>query len=346
MSARHGFVELRRRGAVTTFRRGFSLVEFLVVTGILSLLIALLLPAVQAAREAARRASCSNNLRQLGLATHSYLQDWTCFPPNVLGHGTGSWNFYSIHARILLYLEKRTLYNAINFSIRTYPETWNIPLGWPNWIEINAVNTTVRESSIALFLCPSDGGAFAATGNNYRGNVGVGPNYAMSAKFRDSGNGLLPELGLTSPSRTIDGLSHTALFSERLRGSNASIPNPRRDTFNLEVPVLVADQLIQGSRAAARPNNPLIYNEHGRHWFWVGRERTLYNHAQSPNGPVPDGLYANSLTARGMATARSNHPGGVNLVMGDGSLRFASDTISQAVWRGLGTRNGGELTEY
>lgn len=332
--------------------RAFTLIELLAVIGALSLLIALLLPAVQSAREAARRAQCANNLHQIGLGLHSYMTNQGCFPPNVLGYGDDiPWNFYSIHARALVTLDQRPLFDATNFSVGACPETWGLPppprwpgRTWPAAAMANAANATVRNTQIGFFLCPSDGGAFAAAGTNYRGNAGVGPYYGTTLEHPDSGNGLLPELDLITPARVPDGMSHTALMSERNRGSGDRGVDPARDAFGLLVLVLTADDLILGSRASARPSNPMIYTEHGRSWFWPGRERTLYNHAQVPNGVVPDGMYA-SLTARGMATARSYHPGGVNVLMGDGSQRFVSETIDQAVWRGLGTRNGGELVD-
>jgi prepilin-type processing-associated H-X9-DG protein len=168
----------------------------------------------------------------------------------------------------------------------------------------------------------------------------------MSAEYPDSGNGLFLEQGLTRPSSVPDGLSHTAMYSERLRGSGGPDVNPDRDSFGLLVLVLTADDLILAARAAARQGSLSGYfTDQGRYWFWTGRERTLYNHAQAPNGMVPDAISMNIMTARGMATARSNHPGGVNALMADGSVRFVSETISQAVWRGLGTRNGRELVD-
>jgi len=331
--------------------RGFTLIEMVVVCGILSLLVALLLPAAQAAREAARRAQCASNLRQIGIGLANYLQTSGTFPPNVLNYGysghkeSRQWNFYSIHARLLPFLDERPIYDAINFSASTYPDMWKDPPEsyWPDAGWSNRMNQTVRLTAISLFLCPADGGAFAGTGTNYRGNAGVGPGWGTTAEYPDSGNGMLPELGLIGPANVTDGMSHTAMFGERLRGSGGPNVALDRDTFALNDVVFTADELILGARAVARPDNPDIFTSHGQYWFWTGRERTLYDHAQAPNGVVPDAMYP--LTDRGMATARSNHPGGVNGLMGDGSVRFVAETIDQAVWRGLGTRNGGELVD-
>ncbi len=334
-----------------TRHRAFTLIEMVVVCGIVSLLIALLLPAAQSAREAARSARCAANLRQLGIAVEGYVGSAQCYPPNVLGRGGpgGDITHFSAHARILPFLEEYAVYNAINFSSETYPDVWG-PSAWDFppvqsiAISSNATNSTAQDAQISTFLCPSDGGPLVAKGVNYRGNVGVGPQYETTAEHPDSGNGLFIEQGITGPANAPDGLSHTAMFSERLRGSDGVVADPTRDSFNLGALVLTADDLLLASRAAARPDNPLFYTDHGIDWFWPGRERTLYNHAQAPNGPVPDGV-SGVLTARGMATARSNHPGGVNVLMGDGSVRFVLEAIQQAVWRGLGTRNGRELVD-
>ena len=101
------------------------------------------------------------------------------------------------------------------------------------------------------------------------------------------------------------------------------------------MPVLVssADQLLQACRIAARPGNTDSYAYNGRWWFWTGRERTLYVHTQGPNGLVPDCIQGSWITAAGMATARSGHSGGVNVLMGDGSIRFVSESISISVSR-------------
>ncbi len=152
-------------------------------------------------------------------------------------------------------------------------------------------------------------------------------------------------MGLVAPASAPDGLSHTALLSERLRGSGGPAIDAERDAFGLDLLVFTADDLLLDARAVARASNDWGYCRNGHSWFWTGRERTVYNHAQVPNGTVPDAIYSNNLTARGMATARSRHPGGVNVIMGDGSARFVEETISQAIWRGLGTRNGHELVD-
>ena len=328
---------------------GFTIIELLVVVSILSLLIALILPAVQQSREAARRATCQNNLHQIGLAVAGYLGSFNTFPPGGLGYGRrlpqiAYHGNYSLFVRILPFMEQTPLYNAVNFQVGTFPETMGFPV-LPAEDAINAINLTVSGTKLGVFLCPSDGGSFEATGCNYRGNTGVGPHFDTDAEFIDSGNGIFPEVSLISPGRVPDGLSHTAAVSERLRGSGRDDrPDASRDSFRQPTLVLTADDMIKGCRIAARPGAS-GFASGGRWWFWTGRERSLYNHGQVPNGEVPDCLQGGIRTAAGMATARSHHNGGVSVLMCDGSVRFVADTISQTVWRSLGTRNGAEIVE-
>ena len=109
--------------------------------------------------------------------------------------------------------------------------------------------------------------------------------------------------------------------------------------------VLSADELLTGCLAAARLGATPTFTRGGRWWFWLGRERTLYTHTQQPNGRVPDCLHPNMNPPYGMATARSWHHGGVNVLIGDGSTRFVRETIDVSTWRGFGTRSGGELVD-
>jgi prepilin-type processing-associated H-X9-DG protein len=323
----------------------FSVVELLAVLGIIAVVIGLTLPAVQSAREAARRAKCQSNLHQIGLAIHNYHQVFECFP---IGYAFRYFDrsysysgFYSMHARLLPYLDERPIYDAINFTLSTSPRPVD------SYQEVgNAANLTAISAGISIFLCPSDAGPFQSTGVNYRGNVGVGPMNNTSIEFPDSNNGLFPELGFVRAAYVPDGLSHTAAFAERLRGSDqAYAPVPERDFWQSTGFVGTADDQLKACRIAARPGASGTFGAAGDHWLWSGRERTLYSHTQVPNGKVPDCLDLHVLTGVGMATARSWHPGGVNVLMGDGACRPIDSSIDQAIWRAFGTRNGGELVD-
>lgn len=338
-------------------RRGFSLIEMMVVVGLISILIGLLLPAVQSARAAARQAHCRSNLRQIGLALHAYHESNNSFPiaiNSIVARVAPGRNrmayagYYSFHTRLLPALDQAALFNSINFlSGTTPPRSINYPPLKPEEVAGNAVNSTASQAAVAVFLCPSDGGPFGSSGNNYWGNVGVGVNPSRSYLHPDSGNGFLAEVSSTSAASIRDGLSHTAAFSERLRGSNQHPLNPGRDFWSLQSGLVgTADDLIVACRIAGRAEYDREgYAAAGDSWFWAGRDRTYYNHAQAPNGAVPDCLIGAFRPPPGMATARSLHPNGVHTLMGDGSVRFVSGSIAPAVWRGLGTRNGLELVD-
>ena len=330
-------------------RPAFTLIEVLVVLGIIGLLIALLLPAVQAAREAARRARCANNLRQIGLALLGYEQANGCFPmpntniPNTIPPYHG---LFSIQVRLLPMIEQQALFDGINFDVGTVPSAIiGVPLE-PEEIAANAMNATVRETNLNVFLCPSDASGSADPGNNYRANVGIGPYHYTSAEFPDSGRGFFQEVYLTRPAQVLDGMSHTAAFSERLRSSGSRTPGvPSRDYWPITEIVLTTDDAMDACRIAARSGLIPTFVQGGRWWFWGGRDQTYYTHAQEPNGRVPDCLFGGMTQPGGVSTARSRHPGGVNAVMGDGSVRFVLDSIAQPIWRGFGTRDGGELVD-
>jgi prepilin-type processing-associated H-X9-DG protein len=188
---------------------------------------------------------------------------------------------------------------------------------------------------------------FVDGGTNYRGNTGVGGYPVRSFLHPDSGNGIFQEGVLTMPSQVADGLSHTVAFSERLRGSGGQPLSPDRDYWVIRTGMYgSADDALASCRIAGRPQfNSAAFAQAGDHWFWEGLDRTFYTHAQVPNGIIPDCLQGALKTPPGVSTARSRHFGGVNALMGDGSVRFVAETIATAVWRGLGTRNGRELVD-
>jgi prepilin-type N-terminal cleavage/methylation domain-containing protein/prepilin-type processing-associated H-X9-DG protein len=331
-------------------RSGFTLFETMVVVSVIGLLIALTLPAVEASREAARRAQCGNNLKQIGLALHSYEVSNRSFPLNWGElrvdpiHGQ-PWHIYSrpysALTRLLAELDQQPLYAAINFSVETYPRGRGSDFLAPQ-------NLTAFATALAVFLCPSDGAVgpspFAC---NYRGNYGAGPEPGTTQETYDSGNGFYTFPGVLGPQNFPDGLSHTVAYSERLRGTGqVGGLAPARDFGN----IMVADYCIYRDanyalaccKLAATQNFP-AYRRGGFTWFYGDFECTAYNHAQEPNGRIPDALADFSWV--GIATARSLHPGGVNGLMADGSVRFFQSSIHREVWRALGTRNGGELVE-
>ncbi len=341
-------------------RAGVTLIEMLVVISILGILAGLLLPAVQAAREAARRAQCRNNLKQIGLALNAYHEVWNSYPMKSSRYpkdSTGRYvsptplipcrqfkspDYFSAQVRLLPFLEQEVLYSHINVAMEYCSDP-------PN--RAHPANATAFYVRLGVLWCPSDGHLPPEVyPTSYRGNVGVGPHWDVTAETPDSGNGFFPWTGVSSSSTIIDGLSHTVAFSERLIGTGDPLRKvPERDAGNLEVVVnanhRTADYALNACRlAAADPNFPR-FHQVGHYWFYGGRNQAYYVHAQEPNGTIPDALTPGASPPQGIMTARSNHAGGVHSLFGDGSVRFVSESVTRAVWRGLGTRNGRELVE-
>ncbi|OJW10555.1 MAG: hypothetical protein BGO49_22815 [Planctomycetales bacterium 71-10] len=320
----------------------------MVVVSILGLLISLLLPAVQSAREAARRAQCQSNLKQVGLALHAYESSHRLFPLNWIAEridprdapaAYGAVRPYSALARLLPFLDQPALFASINFDVESFPGAMLKEFPYPE-------NESAFLVRVSTFLCPTDGSVLKAHGCSYRGNYGVGPYPATNNQTYDSGNGFYSNLPLGVGSFP-DGLSHTAAYSERLLGTG---PGPAfsamRDFGNISVAWYCTDRdadfALACSRLAATRDFPKV-RRGGFSWFIGDFECAAYNHAQESNGRIPDALFPGQWV--GIVTARSLHPGGVSTLMGDGSVRFVRDGIGRPVWRGLGTRNGGELIE-
>jgi prepilin-type processing-associated H-X9-DG protein len=301
---------------------------------------------VQAAREAARRTSCENNLKQIGIALNSYLSSYNAFPYYISDYSsgppvikTGAAQFSAVHVRLFPYLEQGPLFNALNLFLEQDPVT-GIP-----------ANATAVQTTVAVYLCPSDGSSFPESGgNNYRLSVGVGPQWGPNVESPDSGDGFFDaRAGRIHAGSFPDGLSHTVALSERLRGTGQEgSGTPERDYSDLspypDAAVRDADFALGWCRVAARERG-MVFVLGGSTWLEERREYTSFCHAQEPNGPIPDALAIGYPTSWGISTARSWHSGGVNALMGDGSTRFVKETIERRIWRGLGTRSGGELVD-
>jgi len=328
-------------------RSAFTLIELLVVIAIIAVLIALLLPAVQAAREAARRTQCTNNLKQIGLAMHNYHDTFQVFPAsgNVIHwswDGAGNCNGgYNPLVLSLPFLEQAPLYNAINFNMRAN-DCFGSGSSYP------PVNSTVRNSVVSNFLCPSDGGFQGGALTNYRPNTGVAvtsPDPKHGFISRDSNTN-------RSVATIVDGTSQTAFVSERLHGQGSTGDNfDKRRRIYPEV--TATPPTPQGFSQACKAASTLLpvasdpYLTFGI-WFYT-QGRGNYNHAVSPNGnscrnadPIDKGYRYQGMKAAGLA-ATSNHKGGVNVLMGDGTVKFFKDSIDGNTWYAIGSINGGEV---
>jgi prepilin-type N-terminal cleavage/methylation domain-containing protein/prepilin-type processing-associated H-X9-DG protein len=314
----------------TRAHTGFTLIELLVVIGIIGILVSLLIPAAHAAREAARRAQCRSNLRQLAIAMSNYHGVHNMFPPSqLLTNGDISTNFLSEHTFLLPYLEQSSLFNTINMAFAN-SESPGIP---------SLQNRTARNTRLDVLLCPSDGEPNHL--NSYRYNRG---------RFLGRPSGSVYDgpfsIGVLPSQATItDGLSQTALASERIGGSFMSEINDM--TRGMKSPsepyTFISDAqfipLCLGSVPGAWNNTA------GRYWFFSGFANTKYNHNGTPNDKRPT-CYVDSLQDSGpggLSPPRSFHSGTVNVLFGDGHVQSVADGISERVWIALGTFNAGDI---
>jgi len=335
----------------STQRGGFTLIELLVVIAIISVLIALLLPAVQAAREAARRMQCVNNLKQLGLAVHQYHDGNNCLPPGQLLYI--NWQDVSALVPLLLFLEQQNLYNAFNLA-DVYPINGMGPV-----LPAYAVNTTVARTQFVGFLCPSDINRLTNPEGhtNYCGNSGSSP---QSAEVVDGRNGPFvaaePGLGYSGTrvfgfANILDGLSSTACFSEKVLGLGImnQIDPGTPTSVCLAVGTSANATDTPGYYAlclSANPNTTPLADggglASGSIWTFGYLLQTRYTHIMTPNLQSCE-LGGPWFGERGAVTASSRHPGVVNVSFCDGSVRGVGNSISPPTWWALGTIAGGEV---
>lgn len=309
-------------------RHGFTLIELLVVIAIIGVLIALLLPAVQQAREASRRIHCTNNFKQITLAMHHYESTHGVFPPGrVRSRVNGLGLVYGCFAQVLPQLEQRAVHDAINFQLNADRGIGGVE------------NDTARRMRISQFLCPSD------TSSIFDAPEQSPTNYQMSVGSRHSvidNNGMLYENSRVTFAQVTDGTSQTALLSELARSSALVTNNV------IDVPA----QAILSYEATCRPNGPAVPRARGNRWIYGAPNHTMYSHHRAPNDPQADCRGGNPFGDATNAawdllsldtSARSLHTSGVNIALADGSVRFVKNSIAVLVWQALGTRAGGEV---
>jgi prepilin-type N-terminal cleavage/methylation domain-containing protein len=329
-------------------RSAFTLIELLVVIAIIAILMALLVPAVQKVREAAARTQCANNLKQIGIAAHSYLDVRGSFPAAfTLTATTPSKVAYSSLTMLLPYLEQDNIYSGINFGF-----AYNAPPNYP-----------VVGSVVPVFLCPADpqvrtppvpgAPGKAYPGNNYVANYGSGIIWAQDASVSD-GVFYFPT-NLHGRGSTVsdisDGMSQTAAFCERLKGDwSIAMVSPRTDLFGPPTfppksnASAALDQAMNICRTYVQSGGTNQFkSDFGQDYMassGSGHHAT-YNHASPPNDPAC--AYPADLTMTMPASSAHNGFGGVNLLLCDGSVRFVDNGITVTTWRALGSRNGQDI---
>ncbi len=325
----------RQRSARTLVPPGFTLVELLVVIAIIGILVALLLPAIQAAREAARRTQCDNKLKQLATAFHNYHDTYKKLPayeyiPTSMGGNP--WRGHGPFTMILPYMEQQAIFDQVNFN---------------NAIDDGGINQSLR--SAKLYLCPSD--------MEYPDASFGGTNYAVCGGSRidiynnsAAGDGMFRRFTETNFRDVTDGLSSTILLGEILKGDgNDGMKTVRSDvTQPLTVVAAASPTEAQVEQMGAQCDGALNAwqsSTAGRDWMAGIPGTTVFNTVAPPNWKHPTcctgGGFGWACDRDGIIPARSFHPGGVLVALGDASVRFVADSITLSVLQNMGSRGDG-----
>jgi len=332
-------------------------VELLVVIAIIGILVGLLLPAVQAAREAARRMQCTNNIRQLGLAAHNHESALKFLPPayrgQQIGGAPGYFDLWGTLALLTPYLEQTSVYNSIDLSKTMYQLTSPFGIQAP----------LACQTRVPTFICPSDKGesvcsnAYGIVGEltptNYAFCLGTGTTTGRTG-WRGSpwdADGVFFAQSKVRMTDIKDGTSNTIGASERIlgEGGEATTVATRADIKPQTMFVHPGAETNDANCGSTLRTN---FSQR-RMYTWVAGEPrcTSYNHYYAPNDKINPDCVANFTgtdpvarsSGHGLSTARSRHTGGVNAWYCDGSVRFVSDSVNMTIWQALATRTGGEV---
>ncbi|HUT89717.1 MAG TPA: DUF1559 domain-containing protein [Thermoguttaceae bacterium] len=339
-------------------RAGFTLVELLVVIAIIGILIALLLPAVQAAREAARRSQCTNNLKQIGLAFHGYHDVYRTFPAwsyqaNTWQAGASGdntwWTGFTAMTMILPYMEQGAVYDKIDWGCRPEDNTPGNPDG--------ANNNLFRLAPISAYQCPS---VTPFADLNYRSyctyKVSAGASFLNVSWTYENGMFRRDPTHEVAIKDVRDGTTNTIMVGEVLLGDNTTGKSSWGDVasaampFSWDAPSPTQAQMstwgqscltmfLAGSGSTSAGSAGWINNTAGRR-YWQPRidDGSPFTPLAPPNWQFPNCAHGSWSTGPTFIAARSNHPGGADHTLGDGSVRFISETIDFVTYQNLGNR--------
>ena len=332
-------------------RTGFTLIELLVVIAIIAVLMSLLLPAVQQAREAARRSQCKNNLKQIALALNNYHESFDVFPPGrIVNPVSANGHCFSAYAHLLPFLDQAPLYQMIDFNAN--PDA--PPGGNPDVI--------VTAQNLAVLQCPTDFNVILQAGfgtHNYPMNTGttfpVSPNNPSKVPI----TGIFFENSNVRFSMVTDGSSQTVCFSETVK---ADPSGPTTWDGVSQTNGFVLDQgndngfngpELTNYAAQCSGAGLVLQQTRGSKWLYGAPGHSMYNHIRRPNDTSgPDCRGGEPHSTKNVAlwsvlshnvTAHSRHTGGVHAAFCDGHIQFIGNSINLAIWQALGSRNGGEI---
>lgn len=339
-------------------RRAFTLIELLVVIAIIAILVAILLPAVQQAREAARRSSCKNKLKQLGLALQNYHDVHESFPRYVIGgtidgNAGDGWRSYGAHVSLLPYMEANALYeefqrHIVALNVRACCDGTNHAEAYMN----------LRNRAYSPSVCPSDSPiGDRSDWNNYA--FCMGSNKGWNTPLAEE-NGVFGRLSITRMSDILDGPSQVIFMSEILtQPAGTPAAGSKRDAIRVRngssvgannntaasYPTMTRSDVI-GWTTACNAITSINGNRVGEMYFRGQPGRTTFNTLITPNSADVNCTFhcdGCNYDGRGMHAARSNHPGGVNTLMGDGRVTFLADSIDWETYQKLGSKFDGEV---